>query len=221
MSDTSLYYRERPAAGEAEGLLVLHHGRGSDELDLLSLASVLDPQERLHVVAARAPMRLPGSPGYHWYHVREVGYPDHDSFHAAYQQLCELHDELWSSTGIAPERTVLGGFSMGTVMSYSTALGPERPAVAGVLAFSGFVPTVDGWEPDLPAHVGTRVFIGHGAADPVIGVEFAQRAHDLLAPAGYDVELREGGHAHTIPMAHLAAAATWASATFAGAVSRP
>ena len=48
-----------------------------------------------------------------------------------------------------PERTVLGGFSMGAVMSHAMALGADRPAVAGVLAFSGFVPTVAGWEPSL------------------------------------------------------------------------
>ncbi len=48
---SALVYRERPAAGEPEGLLVLHHGRGADEHDLLALADVLDPQRRLHVVS--------------------------------------------------------------------------------------------------------------------------------------------------------------------------
>ena len=38
---------------------------------------------------------------------------------------------------------------MGAVMSYAMALGADRPAVAGILAFSGFVPTVEGWEPAL------------------------------------------------------------------------
>ncbi len=50
---SELIHRERPAAGEAAGLLVLHHGRGADENDLLGLADVLDPERRLHVVTPR------------------------------------------------------------------------------------------------------------------------------------------------------------------------
>ena len=137
-----LVYEQRPAAGEAEGLLVLHHGRGTDERDLLGLADALDPERRLHVVSPRAPLQLPGSPGYHWYLVPRVGYPDHDTFQAAREALAGLHDELWAETGIEPARTVFGGFSMGAVMSYAMALSADRPAVAGILAFSGFVPIV-------------------------------------------------------------------------------
>src|SRR5271154_4167706 len=122
-----LTFRERPAAGEPAGLLVLHHGRGTDEHDLLPLGDALDPQRRLHVVTPRAPLRLPGSPGYHWYLVPRVGYPDPDSFRAAYAELAAFHDQLWERTGIRPERTVLGGFSMGTVMSYALGLGADRP----------------------------------------------------------------------------------------------
>ena len=48
-----------------------------------------------------------------------------------------------------PGDTILGGFSMGAVMSYAMALGADRPPVAGILAFSGFVPVVEGWEPEL------------------------------------------------------------------------
>src|SRR5579871_1378800 len=103
----ALTYAERPPRHEADGLLVLHHGRGSDEQDLIGLAPVLDPEERLHVVAPRAPLQLRGSPGYHWYMVPRVGYPEPDSFRTAYGELAALHDELWKRTGVGPERTVL------------------------------------------------------------------------------------------------------------------
>ncbi len=115
---------ERRPDGDAEGLLVLHHGRGSDEQDLLGLADVLDPERRLHVVSPRAPLTIPGWPGHHWYVVPRVGYPDPETFWAAYRELSALHDELWERTGLGPERTVLGGFSMGSVMSYALGLGP-------------------------------------------------------------------------------------------------
>jgi phospholipase/carboxylesterase len=202
----ALVYRERPAAGDPDGLLVLHHGRGTDEADLLGLAAHLDPERRLHVVAPRAPLEL-GGPGYHWYVVPRVGYPDPATFRAAYAQLAELHDALWERLGLTPEQTVLGGFSMGTVMSYALALGPDRPAPAGILAFSGFVPTVEGWQPQLPRP--TRAFIRHGRGDPVMEVGFARRARELLESSGMDVDYREGDHGHWIEPEAVVAAADW------------
>jgi phospholipase/carboxylesterase len=208
---TDLTTRERPAAGEPAGLLVLHHGRGADEQDLLGLADVLDPERRLHVVTPRGPLQLPGWPGYHWYVVPRVGYPDTDTFRAAYGSLVSLHDDLWERTGVGPERTVLGGFSMGSVMSYSLGLGPGRPAPAGILAFSGFVPTVDGWQPDLARD--TRAFIAHGRRDPIMGVEFARTARELLEGGGLPVEYHESDAGHHIDPAHVPAAVDWLRAT--------
>jgi phospholipase/carboxylesterase len=211
---------ERAAAGDPAGLLVLHHGRGADERDLLPLADVLDPERRLHAVTPRAPLELPGWPGYHWYVVPRVGYPDPETFHAAYRGLAALHDELWERTGIGPERTVLGGFSMGSVMSYALGLGGDRPPPAGILAFSGFVPTVEGWEPDLASRPSLRVFVAHGRNDPIMEVAFARRARELLEAGGLDVEYHESDAAHEIDSAHLAAASAWLAATL-GAVPVP
>jgi phospholipase/carboxylesterase len=211
----SLVYKERPAAGEATGLLVLHHGRGADEMDLLGLADVLDPQRRLHVVTPRGPLTLPGWPGYHWYAVPRVGYPDPDTFWAAFNALAEFHDELWERTGLTPDRTVLGGFSMGSVMSYSLGLPANRPAPAGILAFSGFIPTVEGWEPSFSDRQSLRVFIAHGRNDPIMDVNFARQAHELLEAAGLPVEYHESDAAHHIDPAHVPAAVEWLGATLA------
>jgi phospholipase/carboxylesterase len=213
---SELTFGERPAAGEPEGLLVLHHGRGADEADLLTLADVLDPEHRLHVATPRAPLTLPGWPGHHWYVVPRVGYPDHDTFHASFQLLAEFHDELWERTGVTPERTVLGGFSMGSVMSYSLGLAAERPAPAGILAFSGFVPVVEGWEPSLADRQGLRAFIAHGRLDPIMDVEFAHRARELLEGGGIEVEYHESDAAHHIDPAHVPAAVDWLRTTLHG-----
>ena len=210
---SALPYRERPAAGDAAGLLVLHHGRGADEHDLLSLGDVLDPRRRLHVVTPRAPLQVPGWPGNHWYVVPRVGYPDHATFHAAHDRLAAFHDELWQRTGLAPEQTVFGGFSMGSVMSYALGLSPTRPAPAGILAFSGFVPTVDDWQPDLASRGGLRAFIAHGRNDPVMDVDFARRARDLLVAGGLDVDYHESDAAHHIDPAHVPAAVGWVADT--------
>jgi phospholipase/carboxylesterase len=204
---------ERPAAGDPDGLLVLHHGRGTDENDLLGLADALDPEQRLRVVSARGPLQVPGWAGYHWYLVPKVGYPDRASFDAAREALAELHDGLWEESGIGPERTVLAGFSMGAVMSHAMGWSAERPAVAGVLAFSGFVPTVAGWRPSFEDRAATRAFVAHGTADPVIEIGFGRAARDLLVAGGIDVTYRESDVVHTIDPANVPVVAEWLAAT--------
>ncbi|MBA3433955.1 MAG: phospholipase [Actinobacteria bacterium] len=210
---SALTFLERPADGQPAGLLVLHHGRGADEHDLLPLGDVLDAERRLHIVTPQAPLELPGWPGYHWYVVPRVGYPDPETFGEAFRKLAAFHDELWGRTGIAPERTVLGGFSMGTVMSYSLGLAAERPSPAGILAFSGFVPVVEGWEPDLAGRRALRAFVAHGRNDPIMEIGFARRARDLLESGGLDVEYHESDAAHQIDPAHVPAAIDWLATT--------
>jgi phospholipase/carboxylesterase len=199
----ALTFRVREAADEPQGLLVLHHGRGTDENDLFPLLDALDPERRLLGVTPRGPLRLPPG-GAHWYVVPRVGYPDPETFQASYATLSAWHDALSLQTGIPPGRTVVGGFSQGTVMSYALGLGPERPRPAGILALSGFVPTVPGWAPDLQRPL-PRVAIGHGALDPIIPVDFAREARDTLESADPDVDLlyREYPLPHTIDPAFL------------------
>ncbi len=85
---------------------------------------------------------------------------------------------------------------MGCVMSYATGLGPRRPVPAGILAMSGFIPTVEGWEPELETRPDLPVFITHGARDPVISVDFARDARARLEAGGLPVDYHEheGGH---------------------------
>jgi phospholipase/carboxylesterase len=191
--------------GEPAGLLVLHHGRGTDERDLIGLADVLDPERRLLVVSPRAPLTLSGWPGYHWYEVPRVGHPDPGTFAQAYAAAADLHDELWRESGLTPQQTVLGGFSMGA-----------RPPVAGLLAFSGFIPAVEGWQPQTSGREGTRAFIAHGRRDPVIEVGFSRRARDLLEGAGLAVDYREFAGGHGIDPTDISRAAAWLTRTLAG-----
>ena len=174
---------------------------------------MLDPEQRLHVVTPRAPLTLPGSPGFHWYVVPRVGYPDPDTFRAAYRELAAFHDGLWERIGLGPERTVLGGFSMGSVMSYSLGLAPDRSAPAGILAFSGFVPTVEGWSADLAGRQGLRGFVAHGRRDPIMAVDFARQAKGLLEAGGIEVEYHESDAGHHIDPEHVPAAVDWLRTT--------
>jgi phospholipase/carboxylesterase len=153
----------RHAAGEPEGALVLFHGRGADEYDLHRLLDDLDPDQRLLGVTPRGPLSLPPG-GAHWYVTRQVGYPDPETFRATYRLVSGWLDELARSTGIPTERTILGGFSQGAVMTHAMGLGAGRPRPAAMLAFSGFIPTVEGFDLDLSLPL-PPVAIGHGTYD--------------------------------------------------------
>ena len=100
---------------------------------------------------------------------------------------------------------------MGSVMSYALGLAGERPAPAGILVFSGFIPTVEGWQPELADRAGLPVFIAHGRRDPIMDVSVARNARDLLEAAGLNVDYHESDAAHHIDPEHVPLAATWLS----------
>jgi phospholipase/carboxylesterase len=203
----ALAHDVRTARGEPDGALVLLHGRGADELDLVPLLGELDPERRFVGVTPRAPLRLSG--GFHWYVSRAVGHPDHDTFHRAYDLLAGWLDALPEAIGVPWSRTVLGGFSMGAVMAYALGLGAGRPAPAGNLELSGFIPAVDGFELDLSGREGYPVAIGHGIQDPVISVEFARAARRRLEAAGARVLYRESRMLHDVDSVFLHVLRNW------------
>ena len=157
---------------------------------------MLDPERRLVGVTPRGPLSLPPG-GAHWYVVRQVGFPDPATFGPTFELASRWLDDLAAETGIPPERTVLGGFSQGAVMAHSLGLGTGRPRPAGIVALSGFIPVVEGFEADLSPPL-PPVAIGHGTLDPVISVEFGRRARAILEEAGADVLYRESPIPHTI-----------------------
>jgi phospholipase/carboxylesterase len=211
----SLY---RPAAADPEGALVLFHGRGADEHDLFPLLDMLDPQRRLLGATARGPLSLPPG-GAHWYVVRRVGYPDPDTFHSTYPQVATWLDELLAEHGVPHARTVLGGFSQGSVMSYALGLGAGRPRPAGIMALSGFIPQVEGFPLDLSGAAGLPVAIGHGTHDPVIPVDLGRDARDRLIEAGAEVTYRESPMPHTIDPAFMRELPAWLRETVESAAA--
>jgi phospholipase/carboxylesterase len=192
---------ERPAEGEPDGALVLIHGRGANEHDLLPLLDALDPDRRLYGYCPRGPLALPPG-GAHWYAVPRVGYPDPTSFAEGFAALARFVDSL------PYERVVVGGFSQGAVMSFAVGLGRGRPRPAAVIAFSGFIPEVEGWELDTEQPF-PPVAIGHGTYDPIIPIEFAHRSRDRLESAGATVLYRESPMDHTIDQAFVDDVRSW------------
>jgi phospholipase/carboxylesterase len=195
----------REAASSPAGAIVLTHGRGADADDLQPLVDLLDPEGRLLGVFPRGPLVLPPG-GRHWYIVREVGFPDADTFLPTFDELAGHLDSLLAEREIPWARTVLAGFSQGAVMSYALGLGAGRPRPAAILAFSGFIPTVEGFDLALDEPDGLPVSIAHGSLDPVISVEFGRAAREQLTAAGFDVRYREDPVEHTIAPGALAQA---------------
>lgn len=200
----SLRAFERPAAGDSEGALVLLHGRGADETQLAGLFDVLDPERRLLGLAPRAPYEQ--GRGSRWYRVNEPGAPERESFLFS----CGLASEWLDGLGFAPERTVLGGFSQGAAISYALALGAGRARPGAVIAVSGYIPEVAGWDldfqPPLPPFA-----VGHGLYDEVIPIELARAARARLEAAGAEILYREWSLGHALDPSFLEETAVWLS----------
>ena len=192
--------RIRPAAGEPEGLLVLFHGRGSDEHDLVALLDLLDPDRRLLGVTPGGPLALPPG-GRHWYAVQRIGFPDPATFLPTFAAVADWLDALAEETGIPAGRTALGGFSQGAVMTFALGLAAGRPRPAALVPLSGFIPTVAGFELDLAG--APPIALGHGSYDDVIPVSFAHEARARLDAAGAALLYRESPYPHAIDPAFL------------------
>ena len=183
----------RDAVGEPEGALVLLHGRGADERDLFPLLDVLDPERRLLGITPRGPLSLPPG-GAHWYRLGGIPTPDPDTFFPTFEAAAAFLDEL----PVPIDRIVLGGFSQGAVMSWALGLGTGRPRPAAIMALSGFMPEVAGFELDLVDLDGYPIAVAHGSHDPVIPVEFGRTAAERVRAAGADLLWRESPVPHTI-----------------------
>lgn len=187
----------RPPRSDAEGALILFHGRGTDEHDLFPLLEILDPDRRLLGLTPRAPIELENGTC-HWYLSKEVGYPDAATFHKTFAHLEGWLDLISEDIGIPRDRMVFGGFSQGAVMAYALSLAAGRTHPPALIALSGFIPTVEGFEIDLSDRRGFPVAIGHGINDRVIPPQWSRRARQQLEDAGAHVIYRESRMPHAV-----------------------
>jgi phospholipase/carboxylesterase len=182
---------------------------------LFSLLDALDPERRLVAATPRGPLALPPG-GAHWYALGGIGTPEASTFLSSFAAAAEWLDGFLASTRLGHERLVVGGFSQGGVMAYSLALGRGRPRPAAIVAFSSFIPLVEGFELDLSPPL-PPVAIGHGTLDNVIGVEWGRRARALLEEAGADVLYRETPMFHQIDPDFVRTLSGWIPAALARA----
>ncbi len=167
--------------------LILLHGRGANEDDLLALVPYLAPQ--FLIIAVRAPFPFVYG-GATWYETLASGTPQPEQFTESYGRLVEFVRDMKEHYPVDHGRLFFLGFSMGAVMSYAFAL--TRPQeVKGVVAHSGYIPENTPLVFDWRETKGKEFFVGHGTLDPVVGIQFGRRAKELLEKNEASVVYRE------------------------------
>jgi phospholipase/carboxylesterase len=200
-------------AGPAPPLVLLLHGVGSNEQDLMGLAPWLDG--RFFVVSARAPVTL-GYEAYGWFRFEYTPdgpvVSDPREAESSYHLILRFMDELVEAYGLGPDRTYLMGFSQGTIMGLSVALTqPEK--VAGVVAMSGRFP--DAIRPQIapPEKLrGLPILLQHGTEDPVLPIQYGRAARETLDRLPVRLDYREYLMGHHVTQESLADTAAWLTA---------
>ena len=197
-----------PRAAKASGTLVLLHGYGADENDLLPLAHEIDPA--LRAVSLQGPQSLGGS-ARAWFNLQQTprGFAyDKAEVEAALALAAEAVEEIGRTAG---ERPLLLGFSQGAAMALAVAL--TRPGlVRGVFSFSGLPPSLD--EDKLGPFGelrGLPVFAAHGQVDPLIPLEVGRLLRGALVEKGLEVEWHEYAMGHQVIEQELVDARAWLS----------
>ena len=208
MKSSPLLYKTAPlSTGESRlhPTLVLLHGRGTDENDLLGLTPYFE--SRFLIVSVRAPYRFPYG-GFTWFNLDESGTIDIDQLLESRNAFLYFLDEIKQKYPVDLSCLCLFGFSMGAMISMMVSLSnPDR--FKGVVAHSGMLPQHERllyrWD-DLSA---ISFFIAHGEYDPVVPVILGRQANQQLIQAGANVLYREYPIQHNIGEESISDAAAW------------
>ena len=208
MEVSSLFYKVAPLNSNEVGphpTLILLHGRGTDENDLLDLASSFDP--RLLIVSIRAPFKFPHG-GYTWFDLDEQSGVNTEHLIEGCDALIKCLDDIQQKYLVDLSRIFLFGFSMGAMISLTVSLcNPKR--FKGVVAHSGLLPQIDKLKYRWNDLNEISFFIAHGMYDPIVPVEMSRQTHQRLVDANANVLYREYPIQHTISEESLIDAATW------------
>lgn len=202
-----LYYKTIYPKKDLQGkspCLVLLHGRGADENDLLGLSEYFDNQ--FLIISVRAPYNWDFGFGYTWFEMDENFLPETNSLNQSVNLLNQFLDSITKEPYVAENKIFLFGFSMGAIMgNLISTLYPKK--IFANISHSGYLPQVSKYSynkiPKKP------VFIAHGIYDPIIPISFGRETEKVFKNLNADVTYREYPIEHYICEESISDISNW------------
>jgi len=197
--------RPDPQPAPVHPTILALHGRGSNEKDLIGLASYL-PQKFLWI-SPRGTFEL-GPDSYEWFQISQIGKPDPTRLANALNTIDIFIDEIIANYPVDKNKLYLLGFSQGTIISMSYALTkPQR--VAGIIAQSGYIPHESGLQIDEVGLKNKPFILTHGIQDSMLPVDWARRSRDILQKLEVNLEYHEFNMGHQVSEESLMVINSW------------
>lgn len=206
-TDLSLTYLSADDAKRGAPLLLLLHGVGSNERDLLRLELYFP---KFKVISVRAPHTL-APERFAWFQVDFTPEPVHSAAEAeaSRQTLLTFIDELIERHGVTQEEVYLLGFSQGAILALSVALTTPQK-VAGVVAMSGrILQEVSATVTPSPEHQNLPVLVTHGVHDGKLPIHYARASKAVLESLSVALTYYEYPVGHEWCKANLEDAGVW------------
>ncbi|OUS05219.1 phospholipase [Rhodobacterales bacterium 52_120_T64] len=182
--------RKDAVSGKADSLVIFLHGYGSDGNDLIGIAdSLAEHLPNTTFLSPNAPQRCANNPmGYQWSPIPRLDGSTEEAARAgqieAVDLLCAYLDEVATVERVGPERTIIFGFSQGTMMALH--VGPRREvSFAGIAGFSGRLLHPELLEAEMKSK--PPILLVHGDSDDMVPPAALPEAADALAKAGFEV----------------------------------
>jgi phospholipase/carboxylesterase len=196
-------HRYLPGEDESSPTLLLLHGTGGNEEDLVPLGETLAPDAAF--LSPRGKVSEFGAPRF--FRRLAEGVFDHEDLLFRTHELAEFVEAASEQYGFDPSKVVAVGYSNGANVAASTILLHPGLLQAAVL-FRAMVP----FEPDpAPDLSGMPVFLAAGRMDRMIPPDNTQRLADILLEAGADVDLRWRDTGHPLTYEEVGEAKGWLS----------
>ena len=187
--------------GNSSRTLLLLHGTGGNERDLIPLGRELDPDASL--LSPRGKILENGMPRF--FRRLAEGVFDLEDLKTRTNELADFIAAAAQHYGFAADNVVAVGYSNGANIAASMVL--LRPEILhAAILFRAMVPLVPGNLPDLSS---VRVWIGAGDQDPIIPASEAQRLVELLRRAGANVTIRFFNAGHGLTNSEMEIAREW------------
>jgi predicted esterase len=200
-------------SGSSNRTLLLLHGTGGNERDLIPLGRELDPTAAL--LSPRGKVLENGMPRF--FRRLAEGVFDLQDLKNRTNELADFVAAAAQHYGFASDNLVAVGYSNGANIAASMLL--LRPEIlSAAILFRAMVPLVPDKQPKLSS---MRVWIGAGTDDPIIPTSETKRLAELLRNAGADVTIRYFQAGHGLTMADVEAARDWLTVLAEGDGQRP